>query len=68
MTEHGEKPPEPEVPGPPQLPEVDSPDADQVLDGVPSTEEVVEQAESAEDVLAHEPTVDEILGREHRDE
>jgi len=67
MSESGEKPPEPEVPPPPKLPDVDSPDADKVLDGVPSTAEVVEQAESAEDVLRAEPSVDEILGRDRSD-
>lgn len=38
----------------PKLPEVDSPPADDVLDGVPSKEEVVEE----------QPSVDEILGRD----
>ena len=47
---------------PPALPEVDSPPAEDVLDGVPSKEEVVEDAHSADEIVAAQPTVDELLG------
>jgi hypothetical protein len=53
-----------DVPAAPKLPEVDSPPADDVLDGVPSKEQVVDDAESADDVIAGQPSVDEILGRD----
>lgn len=53
----------PAVQPPPKLPEVDSPPAEKVLDGVPSTDAVVEEAETAGDIVDRQPTVDEILGR-----
>jgi hypothetical protein len=53
----------PDVPETPKLPEVDSPDPEKVLDGVPSADEVVERAQPAEEVVDEEPSVDDILGR-----
>ncbi len=52
----------PGVPPPPKLPEVDSPPAADVLDGVPSKDEVVEDARTADEIVAEQPSVDELLG------
>jgi hypothetical protein len=48
----------------PNLPDVESPPADDVLEQAPSKEEVIEQAPSADEVIAGQPSVDEILGDE----
>jgi hypothetical protein len=57
--------PEPdEIPPHPNLPEVESPPPEEVLDGVPSTDEVVAHAQPADDVVDEQPSVDEILGRD----
>jgi hypothetical protein len=48
----------------PELPDVESPPRDDVLERAPSKEEVVEQAPSADEVIAAQPSVDEILGRD----
>jgi hypothetical protein len=48
----------------PELPDVESPPRDDVLERAPSKEEVVEQAPSADEVIAGQPSVDEILGRD----
>ena len=48
----------------PSLPEVDSPPAEDVLDGAPSKEDVVGDAPSPEEIVADQPSVDEILRRE----
>ena len=54
----------PGVPDPPKLPEVDSPDKEKVLDGVPSADQVVERAQPADEIVDHQPSVDEVLGGE----
>lgn len=51
------------TPTQPGLPEVDSPPAEEVLDGVPSADEVVEAAQPAEDIVAEQPSVDDLLRR-----
>ena len=48
----------------PNLPDVESPAPDDVLEQAPSKEEVVEQAPSKEEVIAEQPSVEEILGDE----
>ena len=45
----------------PNLPDVDSPPAEEVLDGVPSTEEIIEHAEPAEKIVEQQPSVEEIV-------
>jgi hypothetical protein len=67
MSESGNVPPR-AVPDAPKLPEVESPDADKVLDGVPSADEVVEHAQPADEIVDHQPTVDELLGRDRGEE
>jgi hypothetical protein len=63
MSEH-EEPLAGDMPPPPDLPQVDSPSSEDVLDHEPSVEEIVEQAETVDDIVAHEPTVDDILGKD----
>jgi len=53
---------QPAVPRPPELPEVDSPPTEEVLDSVPSREDVVEKARSAAEIVREQPSVDDILG------
>jgi hypothetical protein len=53
------------TPPPPKLPDIESPPAENLLDGVPSKEEVVAKAASAEEIVAGQPSVDELLGRNH---
>jgi hypothetical protein len=57
---------DPVNPPTPKLPDIDSPPAENVLDGVPSKEEVVKNAVSAEEIVAGQPSVDELLGRDSR--
>lgn len=47
----------------PKLPDVESPPAESVLDGVPSKEEIIEKAQSAEEIVQQQPQVDELLRR-----
>jgi hypothetical protein len=58
-----ERPSDPKVPPAPALPDVDSPPAEDVLEGVPSTDEIIEHAQSAEEILKQQPGVDELLDR-----
>lgn len=46
---------------PPRLPDVDSPPAEDLLDGVPSKEVVVEDAQSSDEIVDAQPSVDELL-------
>ena len=55
---------EADVPPPPKLPDVDSPDPDDVLGDVADTDEIVKDAESAEDILAGQPSVEDIIGHD----
>ncbi len=48
----------------PQLPDVDSPPPEDVLDGVPSTEEIIEQALPAEKIVEQQPSVEELVPRQ----
>ena len=51
------------VPSTPKLPDVDSPPAKDVLEGVAPTEEIIEHAQSAEEIVQQQPGVDELLNR-----
>jgi len=55
-------PRQPAVPPPPDLPDVDSPPTQEVLDSVPSREDVVDEARSAAEIVREQPSVDDILG------
>lgn len=61
--------PEPPAGAPvPNLPEVESPPTEDVLDDVPSKEDVVEQAQPAEEIVDEQPSVDDLLGRDRDSE
>ncbi len=47
----------------PPLTDVDSPPAEDLLDGVPSTEEIIERAQTAGEIVRAQPSPDEILHR-----
>lgn len=66
MSDPDRPPRRPVVPGPPSLPELDTPPREDVLDDVPSTEEVVENAQTADEIVSEQPDVDELLGRHRR--
>ncbi len=53
-------------PATPKLPDVESPPAEDVLDGVPSTEEIIEHAQPAEEIVEQQPSVDELVPRRHQ--
>jgi hypothetical protein len=50
------------LPETPTLPEVDSPPAEDVLEGVPSTDEIIEHAQTADEIVSEQPSVDDLLG------
>ena len=54
----------PEVPTPPKLPDVESPAAEDVLDGVPPREKIVEQTQPSDEIIAEQPGVDELVDRD----
>jgi hypothetical protein len=64
MSDPAESPPVTGAEEAPSLPDVDSPPAEEVLDGAPSKDDVVGDAPSPEDIVAEQPSVDEILRRE----
>lgn len=66
MTSPPEHPDDSTVPPTPALPEVDSPPAQDVLEGTPSTHEIIEQAQSVEEIVQQQPDTDELLRRRHR--
>lgn len=45
----------------PNLPDVDSPPPEDVLDGVPSTDEIIEHAQPAEKIVEQQPSVEELV-------
>ncbi len=48
---------------PPQLPEPDVMDAEEVIAEAPSPEQVIQDAEPVERILEGQPSVDDVLGR-----
>ncbi len=54
-------PRKPAVPPGPDLPDVDSPPTEEVLNSVPSREDVVDEARSAAEIVREQPSVDDIL-------
>lgn len=66
MDDASDAPRQPAVPAPPDLPHVDSPPPEEVLDGVPSRDDVVDEARSAAQIVREQPSVEDILGTERR--
>jgi hypothetical protein len=52
------------VPPVPELPALESPPLEDVLNGLPSKEQVIESAPSADEIVSGQPSVDQLLGRD----